>query len=85
MKRGNEMIKITDIYTIIDKVLTEQKLKDKLIVTANTGFIRNKFYLFVDIENTKAKPRTIESLKIAHVGSPESVKAKLTETFKAYI
>lgn len=79
------MIKINSIYTIIDNVLTEQKLKDKLIVTANTGFVRNQYFLFVDIENTKSRPRTIESLKLAHVGSPESVKAKLTETFKAYI
>lgn len=79
------MIKITDIYTIIDNVLTEQKLKDKLIVTANTGFIHNKFYLFVDIENTKANPRTIESLKIAHVGSPENIRAELTKAVKAYV
>ena len=28
------MIKIDDIYTIIDKILTELKLTDKLIVTA---------------------------------------------------
>lgn len=79
------MIKINDVYTIIDNVLTEQKLKDKLIVTANTGFIKNKFYLLVDIENTKSKPRTIESLKIAHVGSPESAKTELTKAIKAYI
>ena len=85
MKRGIKMIKINSIYTIIDKILTELKLTDKLIVTANTGFVHNQYFLFVDIENTKANPRTIESLKIAHVGSPESVKAKLTETFKAYI
>ena len=54
------MIKIDDIYTIIDKILAELKLTDKLIVTANTGFVHNQYFLFVDIENTKASPRTIE-------------------------
>ena len=79
------MIKIDDIYTIIDKILAEFKLTDKLIVTANTGFVHNQYFLFVDIENTKANPRTIQSLKIAHVGSPESVKAELTKAIKAYV
>lgn len=79
------MIKIDDIYIIINKILVELKLTGKLIVTANTGFVHNQYFLFVDIENTKSYPRTLESLKIAHIGSPESVETKLTETFKAYI
>lgn len=37
------MIKIDDIYTIIDKILAELKLTDKLIVTANTGFVQSIF------------------------------------------
>lgn len=47
------MIKIDDIYTIIDKILAELKLTDKLIVTANTGFVHNQYFLFVDIEKTQ--------------------------------
>lgn len=79
------MIKIDDIYIIINKILTELKLTDKLIVTANAGFVHNQYFLFVDIENTKSCPRTLESFKLTHIGSPESVETKLTETFKAYI